>query len=249
MADALVADHFSAQSEGYARFRPRYPAALLARLADLAPGRDLAWDCATGSGQAATGLARHFGRVLATDASPAQIGRARPTPGVSYVVATAERCPLAAASADLVLVAQALHWLDPQAFHAEVRRVLRPAGVVAAIGYGLMRVAPAIDRVIARLYGEVLGPYWPAERRHIEAGYHSLSFPYARIDPGEHRMAARWHLDDMLGYLRTWSAVQRFVVDRGEDPVALVQGPLTAAWGAGGEKEVVWPLMVLCGRV
>lgn len=56
----VSADQFSAVARAYARYRPSYPAELFAALARAAPGRRAAWDCATGTGQAATGLAAHL---------------------------------------------------------------------------------------------------------------------------------------------------------------------------------------------
>ena len=119
-------DHFSGHAEDYSRYRPDYPAELLSYLAGLAPGRALAWDCATGNGQAASGLAWHFRGVIATDASARQIAEARPCEGVLYALALAERAPIAGGAVDLVTVAQALHWLDRPGFYAEARRVARP---------------------------------------------------------------------------------------------------------------------------
>src|SRR4051812_22896386 len=69
-------DHFSKQAVDYAKFRPRYPKELFRWLASIAPDTELAWDCATGSGQAAVELADCFGRVIATDASQKQIANA-----------------------------------------------------------------------------------------------------------------------------------------------------------------------------
>ena len=70
-------DHFSAHAQNYARFRPTYPTELFAWLASQSPGHRLAWDCGTGNGQAALGLADHFVHVHATDLSPQQLAQAR----------------------------------------------------------------------------------------------------------------------------------------------------------------------------
>ncbi len=109
-------DHFSAHSVEYARFRPRYPDELFRYLGVVAPARQSAWDCATGSGQAAVALATHFDRVVATDASAQQIESAEQHERVEYHVAPAEKSGLAPESVDLVTVAQALHWFDIPAF-------------------------------------------------------------------------------------------------------------------------------------
>jgi hypothetical protein len=53
-------DHFSSHSQQYAQYRPKYPDELYTYLASLAPARSLAWNCGTGNGQAALGLAKHF---------------------------------------------------------------------------------------------------------------------------------------------------------------------------------------------
>jgi len=132
-----VKDHFSSASGRYAAYRPDYPAALFAWLADQCVERDTAWDCATGSGQAALGLAPHFSRVIATDASAEQIRHAEIHPAIAYRVAPAEASGLADRSVDLVTVAQAAHWFDLPRFYAEVTRVLKrggysPCGATAA---------------------------------------------------------------------------------------------------------------------
>ena len=105
-------DHFSGQSEQYAQYRPRYPNEIYAYLASIAPGSSLAWDCGTGNGQAAIGLAKHFDRVHATDASAEQISRAYPDERVDYRVEPAEHVSLDNSSADLVTVAVAIHWFN-----------------------------------------------------------------------------------------------------------------------------------------
>src|SRR4051812_19118878 len=124
-------DHFSRQAAGYSVYRPSYPDALFDFVAGLAPARRRAWDCATGNGQAAVGLARLFESVVATDASAAQIAHAHRHPRVAYRVAPAESSGLEAGTIDLVTVAQAAHWLDLDAFYEEVRRVLVPGGAIA----------------------------------------------------------------------------------------------------------------------
>ena len=151
-------DHFFRTSAGYAAFRPSYPAALFEMLARLAPARDVAWDCATGSGQAAIGLAQHFERVIATDASESQIAAARTHQRITYHVALAERSALPDAAAALITIAQALHWLDIEAFWDEAGRVLRPRGIVAAWCYGLLSIEPAIDAALENFYWKTVGP-------------------------------------------------------------------------------------------
>lgn len=250
MTAAVFPDHFSGVAEGYARFRPGYPAALFAWLAERAPGRGLAWDCATGSGQAAPGLAEHFARVVATDASAEQVAHAAPHPRVEYRVAPAERSGLPDGSADLVAVAQALHWLDLPAFYREARRVLRPGGLLAAWCYVRLTLSdPALDRAFAALYDDVLGPYWPPERRWVEEGYAGLPFPFREVAAPALAIEARLTLDELAGYLGTWSATRRHREATGRDPVPDAVEALRRGWGdPAAPRPVRWPLAVRAGH-
>lgn len=242
-------DHFSGGAASYARFRPVYPPALFEWLAGLVPARDVAWDCATGNGQAAVGLAAHFGRVIATDASERQIAHARPDPRIEYRVALAEASGLPDRSVALVTVAQALHWLDRPRFYAEARRVLRPGGVLAVWCYNLLAVDAAVDEVVTRFYRETVGPWWTPDRALVDQGYRTIEFPFAELPAPAFAMAAEWTLADLEGYLRTWSAVQRYRAERGEDPVAALRGELGAAWGRPESPRAVrWPLHFRVGR-
>jgi SAM-dependent methyltransferase len=242
-------DHFSRQAAQYRASRPSYPAELFAFLADVAPARNLALDCATGNGQAALGLAEHFALVLATDLSPAQLAHRSSHPRVDYVAATAERLPVADGAVDLVTVAQALHWFDLPRFYAEVSRVARPGGVVAAWSYGRLEVAPAIDALVEHLYADIIGPYWPPERALVESGYLGLPFPFRPLPAPPFALQADWALARFLGYLSSWSAVQHCKDATGRDPLATVSDALAAAWGdPGASRTVRWPLALRLGR-
>lgn len=241
---------FGRGAAGYARFRPRYPRELFAYLAALAPSRQRAWDCATGNGQAAVGLAAFFDEVIASDASAEQIARAEPRPNVRYVAAPAHALEVEPGSIDLVTVAQALHWLELPPFYDEVRRVARPGGVFAAWCYHHVRVGDRVDPVVERLMLETAGPYWPPGRELVERRYETIAFPFSEIRAPEFMMRAEWSLDDLLGYAGTWSAVQRYREATGTDPVVAVRQELQEVWGSPGQKrEVRWPLYVRAGYV
>jgi SAM-dependent methyltransferase len=240
-------DHFSRQAADYARFRPRYPRELFEYLGRIAPSRALAWDCATGNGQAAVGLAAVFERVIATDASEKQIANAEPHERVEYHLAPAENSFIKSGIVDLIMVAQALHWFDLDRFYAEARRVLKPDGILAASAYNLLRIEPAIDEIVNRYYYEVVGPFWPPERKLVE-NFADLPFPFHKIDPPKFEMTAYWNLDHLLGYLRTWSSTQRFIAARGGNPLEQIADELRTVWGDPPRiRKVVWPLILRLG--
>jgi len=234
---------------GYSAHRPGYPEELYLLLADLAPGRTLAWDCGAGTGQGARGLAAYFQEVLATDASAAQIQAAPAHPGITYRVAPAHASGLADASVDLILVAQALHWFPLDDFYAEVRRVGRPGALLAVLTYNLLRVTPEVDSVLDDLYHQALGPYWPPERRHVDQAYAGLPFPFQELTVPVMAMEANWSLEQLTGFLGTWSALARRRAAGPGDPLSDCLGLLRSAWGSERQRRVTWPLTIKLGRI
>ena len=242
-------DYFSEQAKGYASYRPHYPDNLFAWLADISPGQQRVWDCATGSGQAATALATQFEQVIATDASHAQLLQAQPQANIHYICAHAEQVPLATNSLDLITVAQAAHWFDLPRFYQQVERLLTAGGVLAIWCYGLFHITPEIDNIIKHYYQDTVGAYWPAERRHIEDAYANLSFPYAPLVTPGFLMQADWNLSQVMGYLATWSATQLYRKERSEDPLLEFQTELAGSWGDPEHAHrVEWPLHLKVGR-
>jgi SAM-dependent methyltransferase len=243
-------DHFSGVAQGYHAFRPRYPSALFEWLASVSPRRDRAIDLGCGTGQATVALADHFGEVVGLDPSAEQVAQAAPHERVRYAVAPAEATGLPDACADLLVAAQALHWFDQPRLHAELTRVARRPAVFAAFTYDLCRVNPSVDAVVDRLYRRILGPFWPPERAHVDAGYRTLPFPWPELTPPDLAIEERWDLERFVGYLRTWSAVGAYVKAVGTDPIALVGRELTTAWGTQKATHGInWKLTVRAGRI
>lgn len=241
-------DHFSRQSAAYSRYRPAYPESLVEFVAAQAPGRQAAVDCATGNGQAAVALAGHFGTVLAVDGSSSQLSRARPHPRVHYAAAFAERLPLRDRSVQLVTAAQAAHWFDFDRFHAECRRVLVPDGVVALWTYEKFRVNDAVDAVIDDFYVNVVGRDWPPERRYVEQGYRTLPFPWRELPAPAFELETAWELEQVMGYLATWSSVQRCKERTGHDPLPALEPRLAALWPRSVALRLRWPIHLRIGR-
>jgi SAM-dependent methyltransferase len=240
-------DHFSTQATDYAKFRPRYPREMFEFLGTIAPSRDLAWDCATGNGQAAVELAEVFDRVIATDASESQIANAEQHQRIEYRVAQAEESELRTGSFDLVMVAQALHWLNHDRFYPQVRRVLKNKGVFAASAYNLLRTDRPIKEIIRLYYYDIVGPYWPPERALIEQ-FSKIPFPFPELQTPEFEIVAEWNLEHLTGYLWSWSSTQRCVAATNRNPLDQIANNLQEAWGDPQKtKRIVWPLAVRVG--
>ena len=216
-------DHFSGHSSQYSAYRPSYPDSLFSWLAALCAERHLAWDCATGSGQAAAGLIGHFDKVIATDASANQIADAIDADRITYEVAPAEKSGIAANSVDLITVAQALHWFDIPAFTAEANRVLKTDGILAVWTYGLLTFDSGLNEIIEHLYGDIIGEYWPFERTMVESGYADIEMPFLEVAAEPLEMTEVWKFAELIGYLNTWSAVKAYEKERGRNPLDLVQ--------------------------
>jgi len=243
------ADHFSRQAADYTRYRPHYPDALFAFLAASCRHQRLAVDVATGNGQAAVQLCNHFGHVIGCEPSLSQLQNAEAHPALHYVCSTAEQLPFADEQLDLITVAQAAHWFDHERFHAEVTRILKPGGLLAVWCYGLFAIEPAIDALINHYYAETVGRYWPAERHWIEKGYADLPFPFATIHTPAFHIEAAWNLEEVLGYLFTWSATQRYLADNDDDPLELLKQQLQQVWpDPDRSKTIHWPIHLLAGH-
>ena len=243
-------DHFSGHAADYAKFRPNYPPELFDYLASISPERELAWDCATGNGQAAVELAEHFDKVIATDASARQIESAQPHPGISYRVAPAETSGIDPDSVDLILVAQALHWFDMDRFFTEATRVSKESGILAVSTYLHVTINPEIDAILSKFYHETTGPHWPPERDLVETNFESIRFPFPELPSRQFEIRQHWNLGRLTGYLRTWSATKKFIAARGFDPVDSLTQELGGVWhDREHTRQVTWPLKLRIFRI
>jgi SAM-dependent methyltransferase len=248
--ETKFSDYFTPIAEHYVLYRPSYPGELFDWLASIAPQQELAWDCGAGSGQATVALASRFRHVLGTDISAAQMASAPSLANVEYRVAPDEASGLPDRSVDIVTVAQALHWFDLERFYAEVRRVLKPRGIIAAWGYNRLKIDHSgLQLVLDRFYDESISAYWPPERVHVENEYRDLPFPFKRIDAPSFSLHKDWSREHLLGYLRSWSAVAKFQAANGFDPVSELAEEIGAYWQEGEMHRIDWPLFIHVGQV
>ena len=214
-AATLPANSFAWGSDAYALARPGYPAALFQWIAKHSPARDAVWDCATGTGQAAVGLATHFGSVEATDSADSQVAHGIPHPRIRYSAQPAEATRFPDACFDAVTVAQALHWFDLPRFWAEVRRVARPGALFCAWGYAWFRYGEEVEAALVDPVMALVEPFWAANNRILWDGYRDadIAFPFERIAAPAFELTLETSTAGIAAYVRTWSAFKRATCD------------------------------------
>ncbi|HUP61677.1 MAG TPA: class I SAM-dependent methyltransferase [Thermoanaerobaculia bacterium] len=216
----------------------------------MSPDRALPWDAGTGSGQVAVALTKYFDRVIATDASSEQLARAIPHERVEYRHEPAGRASLIPASVDLVTAGAAAHWFELEDFYREVLRVGRNGAMVALFSYGPRDFADAAGPIVHRFQEEVLAGYWPERIQHVHERYATLPFPFDEIAAPAFSMTAGWNLAELLAFLETWSASQRYFQERGTRATAEIAPQLSRRWGnPASRRNLRRPLFVRAGRV
>ena len=240
-------DHFSNQAELYALYRPNYPQELYDYINNKLEIKDLAWDVATGNGQIAFELAKSFKQVFATDISEKQLEQAVQVNNITYSLESAEKCSLPNSSCDLVIVGQAIHWFDFYQFYEEVKRVLKPNGLIILVGYGFHYIDEDIDPISNHFYRNILDGYWEPERRYIDEAYENIPFPFAEIEKPSIKIELPYNLEQYIGYLNTWSATQKFIRVNRSNPVDLIRKKLDRVWKNDESKTVKFPVLMKVG--
>jgi len=247
----MAKDLFSAQAAQYAKYRPGYPAELVDYILHFVEDKKLAWDCATGNGQAAVLLAPYFEKVMATDTSEKQIALAVPEENIIYACAKAEQSGFAGNSFHLITIAQAYHWFQFSEFEKEARRVAKPGAIIAAWGYNLP-VCPHIEinQLISHFYTDIVGAYWDAERKYVEENYETIPFNFDPLPSKTFSFPVNWSKEDLEGYLNSWSSVQHFIKANDYNPVNEMATQIAAVWPK--EYALVlftFPIFLRIGRI
>lgn len=250
MSDTPQPPDFSLVAKDYAAGRPGYPDDLFDWLAAIAPGRALAWDAATGSGQAAWGLAHRFDRVIATDISAEQLRHARQHPRIDYRLASSEASGLSERSIDLAASAAAAHWFDLPRYNEELRRVVRPGGVAVAWTYHVARVDAPLDAILWRLYRDVLGPYYPPNVRLVDDGFAAIELPGEDIPAPSFFATVRWSARQVAKFAASWSSVPAYIAATNTNPIPELEAEVAAAFGGPDVvRELRFPLYVRAFRL
>lgn len=240
-------DRFSDHANQYAQFRPVYPSELFDFIYSRLHHFESAWDAGTGNGQVARELSKKFNKVFATDISNRQIENAYQAENIEYSKAN-EKTSFPDHCFDLITVAQAAHWFDMALFSQEAIRVLKPSGMIAIWGYGLLTVNHEVDSLISHFYKTIVGPYWDQERKHIEENYVNLYFPFEEIQAPPFVLSVSWTLPELKGYITTWSAVQKYINEHKRDPVNDLISMIAPYWKEE-TMRIRFPLFLKLGLV
>lgn len=239
---------FSQQAELYARYRPHYPQEMYDFIFEHLSSRRWAWDCATGSGQVARYLSRHFGKVIATDISEEQLRHAPQLSNVRYQKAFAGDSGLPDNHFDLITVAQAIHWFDFEQFYREVRRVAKDDALLAVIGYGMVRVNDKINPIIDELYEKAFGAYFNENRKYLDEEYRTIPFPFDEISSPSFSHTLNWKPEELKGYFNSWSAIQKIKSADGYNPADKTMQQLKEK-NIPESLEVTFPVFMRLGRI
>jgi SAM-dependent methyltransferase len=239
-----MSEDFKHQAVEYSKFRPLYPPELFDWLDVITTSKDtslhkVAWDCATGNGQAALGLTKYFTKIIATDVNQTQLDKATYHPNIEYQCASAENCNLEEASIDLITVACGIHWLNREIFYKHAHRVLKPSGVIAVWTYDWPWTGyQKIDNILLELKEDILGKYWTVGSSELYFGkYKNLDFPFKEISVPSFTVNVGYTVEHILHFLSTWSAVQRFKRDTNGNPIHIIDSRFREAWEQ--EKPIV----------
>lgn len=242
-------DNFSRQSSLYAKYRPGYPAELFQFITGFVKNKKLAWDCGTGNGQSAIQLANYFEKVIATDISLKQLEQAERKENINYKMAAAEESGIETGTVNLVTVAQAIHWFDFEKFYSEVKRLAAPDAYLSVWCYSLLKIEKNIDALIKEYHFNTLAAYWDEARKYVDNGYAGISFPFEKIATPGFEIIQYWTLEDLQGYLETWSAFQKYVSVNSSNPVLPLIDAIRSFWKTGEKKKIIFPIHLLLGAI
>ena len=255
-------DNFSQNSENYLIYRPSYPEEVYNIICSCLETKQNVWDCGTGNGQVASRLAQDFETIYATDISQNQIKNAIQKENIIYLVEQAEHSSFEADFFDLIIVAQAIHWFDFEKFYQEVNRTLKKDGIFVILGYGKLEVDEEINKIIDRLYFDILGNYWDNERKYIDDNYQTIPFPFEEIsildvqktEKQELSHKPKWNVEQLIGYLNTWSAIKHYNKENALNEeklnlIASIYQELREIWNDNQPKTVNFPTLFRIGKL
>lgn len=233
-------DHFSSIASKYKAGRISYPKALYDYLENLCSENNSAWDCATGSGQAAVDLSPYFKKIIATDISAPLLALAEASKNIEFQNSSAEESGIPSHSIDLVTVAQAIHWFHFDRFWEEVQRVSKNNAILAFWGYVWPGVNDKIDSIL-ETYLSVVDDYWPERCRFLQSSYAAIEAPFKKLNTPSFHVQEMWSAFDFLAHLESWSSTRYYREALQKDPIRRIKDDLIEQWGED-KRMVRWDL-------
>jgi SAM-dependent methyltransferase len=220
------AESFGARAERYDRARPRYPDALIERMAATE-----VLDVGCGTGIAARQLQAAGARVLGVDVDPrmAEFARAR---GLEVEVARFEDWDPAGRAFDAVVAGQTWHWIDPVAGAAKAATVLRPGGRLTAF-WNVMTPPPELAAAFSAAYRRALPDWDPWARGPLDAYTAILDRAAEGMEAAGFDDPERWRYD----WARTYARAEWLeAVSTGGDTARMTPAQLEALLAALAES-------------
>lgn len=241
---------FDDGGSSYAQFRPTYPSSLAKYLADSCQTHEKAVDVGCGNGQLTSLLSPYFTEVIGTDPSADQIANARTAKNITYLTSPAEKLPSECNGANLITAAQAAHWFKLSEFYSESQKIAKSDAVIALISYGVLNLPNHLNDRFQKFYWQEIGPLWPAERKLVDNAYRDLDFPFNEFKAPEFSIELEWDINQLLGYISTWSAVKAMRQQNKESILLTFGQDIKSLWGDPTQKQKIsWPINMRIGKI
>ena len=205
----------------YGNFRPVYPETVSEIISSYmesnsCSGVEAAVDVCCGSGQSTMLLSHLFQRVRGVDKSLAQITQANAkhenSKNVCFNVGDAQNLEVESSSVDLLTCAMGWHWLDPDTFYHEAKRVLKPRGCIAVYGYNTtVNDNDRVGAVVDAFKGELMEKGCIDERAlHTFNEYRDVHLPFSHVQRLNFDLPQKASVDQLFGFFESITSYRAY---------------------------------------